>query len=62
MAETIQGVGGTVPLATGYLPEVYKVGAGPVRPGWHGAAQHAVMPHVTCHAGYSGGWWHCGGR
>lgn len=25
MAETIQGVGGTVPLATGYLPAVYKV-------------------------------------
>uniref|UniRef100_A0A6U0TKB8 alanine--glyoxylate transaminase n=1 Tax=Polytomella parva TaxID=51329 RepID=A0A6U0TKB8_9CHLO len=24
MAETIQGVGGTVPLATGYLPEVYN--------------------------------------
>ena len=30
--ETIQGVGGAVPLADGYLPEVYKVGgraAGP---------------------------------
>jgi alanine-glyoxylate transaminase/(R)-3-amino-2-methylpropionate-pyruvate transaminase len=27
MAETIQGVGGTIPLATGYLPEVYKVRA-----------------------------------
>ncbi|MEW5317287.1 MAG: hypothetical protein WDW38_008598 [Sanguina aurantia] len=25
MAETIQGVGGTVPLATGYLPAVYKM-------------------------------------
>lgn len=25
IAETIQGVGGAVPLATGYLPEVYKV-------------------------------------
>ena len=24
-AETIQGVGGTVPLADGYLPAVYKV-------------------------------------
>eukprot|EP00798_Chlamydomonas_sp_ICE-L_P026930 gene26931-4553_t len=24
MSETIQGVGGSVPLATGYLPEVYK--------------------------------------
>lgn len=27
MAETIQGVGGAVPLASGYLPEVYKVRA-----------------------------------
>jgi alanine-glyoxylate transaminase/(R)-3-amino-2-methylpropionate-pyruvate transaminase len=26
ISETIQGVGGTVPLADGYLPEVYKVG------------------------------------
>ncbi len=26
VAETIQGVGGAVPLATGYLPAVYKVG------------------------------------
>lgn len=25
IAETIQGVGGTTPLADGYLPEVYKV-------------------------------------
>lgn len=25
ISETIQGVGGTVPLADGYLPEVYKV-------------------------------------
>ena len=25
IAETIQGVGGTVPLATGYLPAVYEV-------------------------------------
>ena len=25
-AETFQGVGGTVPLADGYLPAVYKVG------------------------------------
>lgn len=25
IAETIQGVGGTTPLAEGYLPEVYKV-------------------------------------
>ena len=24
-AETIQGVGGTVPLADGYLPETYKI-------------------------------------
>lgn len=28
MAETIQGVGGAVPLASGYLPEVYKVRIG----------------------------------
>lgn len=25
ISETIQGVGGAVPLADGYLPEVYKV-------------------------------------
>lgn len=25
-SETIQGVGGALPLADGYLPEVYKVG------------------------------------
>ncbi len=25
MSETIQGVGGSIPLASGYLPEVYKV-------------------------------------
>lgn len=28
MAETIQGVGGAVPLATGYLPKVYKASEG----------------------------------
>lgn len=30
MAETIQGVGGALPLASGYLPEAYKVSAGDV--------------------------------
>lgn len=34
MAETIQGVGGSVPLATGYLPAVYKV--------------HPLVIHVLC--------------
>jgi 4-aminobutyrate aminotransferase-like enzyme len=29
-SETIQGVGGALPLADGYLPEVYKVGGGVV--------------------------------
>ncbi len=28
VAETIQGVGGATPLATGYLPAVYEVGPG----------------------------------
>lgn len=39
VAETIQGVGGTVPLATGYLPAVYKVWGDSARAGsvlWNG--------------------------
>jgi 4-aminobutyrate aminotransferase-like enzyme len=31
MSETIQGVGGAVPLADGYLPEVYKVSSSSAR-------------------------------
>lgn len=44
--ETIQGVGGSVPLADGFLPEVYKVCCPP------GKNQNALLPGTTP------AWWH----
>jgi hypothetical protein len=40
ISETIQGVGGSVPLADGYLPEVYKVGH----------TQHSAAQRRSCHS------------
>ena len=41
IAETIQGVGGSVPLADGYLPAVYDVSVQPVT---HAALQQCFLP------------------
>jgi 4-aminobutyrate aminotransferase-like enzyme len=44
ISETIQGVGGSVPLADGYLPEVYKVGHAQ-----HSTAQHSTAQQLAQH-------------